>query len=71
MFFLVGRNMVHGELLMGWSKWGPSSHPQGSDVGQLVTDSRFSTSDLFIYQIRSTGPDGSLPFFEEKPRIML
>jgi hypothetical protein len=56
---------------MGWSEWDPSSRPQGSGVGQLVTDSRFSMADPFSYQVRSTGPDGSLPFFEEKPKIML
>jgi hypothetical protein len=55
---------------MGWSEWGPSSRLRGFDVGQLVTDSRFSTPDPFSYQVRSTGPDG-LPFFGEKPRIML
>jgi hypothetical protein len=50
---------------------GPKSHQRGSGVGQLVTDSRFSMVDPFSYQVRSTGPEGSLPFFGEKPRIML
>jgi hypothetical protein len=40
-------------------------------MGQLVTDFRFSTADPYSYKVRSTSPDGSLPFFEEKPQIML
>jgi hypothetical protein len=69
--FSVGRNVVLVELLTGWSEWGPRSRPRGSGVGQLVTDSRFLMADPFSYQVRSTGPNGSLPFFGEKPWIML
>jgi hypothetical protein len=40
-------------------------------MGQLVTDSKLSTADQYSYQVRSTGPDGSLPFLREKPWIVL
>jgi hypothetical protein len=43
---------------------------EGIRRGQLVTDSKLSTAEPYSYQVRSTGPDGSLPFFEEKPWIM-
>jgi hypothetical protein len=36
-------------------------------MGQLVTDSRFLTTSPYISQIRSTGLEGSSPFFEKKP----
>jgi hypothetical protein len=35
-------------------------------MGQLVTDSRFLTASPYSSPIRSTGPEGSSPFFEEK-----
>ena len=66
-FFLGGRNTVLGELLTGRSEWGPGPRSWGSGVGQLVTDSRFLTAGPYSSQVRSTGPEGSLPFFEEKP----
>jgi hypothetical protein len=40
-------------------------------MGQLVSDSRFSTTDPYSYPVRSTDPDGLLLFFEEKLWIML
>jgi hypothetical protein len=70
MFFLVGRNAVLGELVTGESEWGPSSCSRGSGMGQLVTDFKLSTVDLYSYQFRSTGLDGPLPFLGEKPRIV-
>jgi hypothetical protein len=39
-------------------------------MGQLVTDFKLSTVDLYSYQFRSTGLDGPLPFLGEKPRIV-
>jgi hypothetical protein len=69
-FFLVGRNVVLGELVMGQSVWGPSSLSRGSGLGQLVTNSKLSMTIPYSYQVRSIGPDGLLPFFEEKPWIV-
>ena len=66
MFFLDGRNMVLGELLTGLSEWGLGFPFMGSDMGQLVTDSRFLVANPYSSSVRSTGPKGSLPFFEEK-----
>ena len=40
-------------------------------MGQLVTDSKFLTASPYSSRIRLTGPKGSLPFFEEKPWIVL
>ena len=56
MIFLYGRIMVLSELLMG--------------LGQLVTDSRFSAVNPYSSRVYSTGPEGSLPFFKEKPWIV-
>jgi hypothetical protein len=39
-------------------------------MGQLVTDSRFLMASPYSSQVRSTGSEGSLPFFEEKPWTM-
>jgi hypothetical protein len=39
-------------------------------MGQLVTDSRFLTASPYSSQVRSTGPEGSSPFFKEKPWTM-
>ena len=36
-------------------------------MGQLVTDSKFLMASPYSSLVRSTGPKGSLPFFEEKP----
>ena len=36
-------------------------------MGQLVTDLIFSMANPYSSRVRSTGPEGSLPFFEEKP----
>ena len=38
-------------------------------MGQLVTDSRFLAANPYSSWVRLTGPEGSLPFFEEKPWI--
>jgi hypothetical protein len=38
-------------------------------MGQLVTDSKFPVTNLYSSQARSTGPEGSSPFLEEKPWI--
>jgi hypothetical protein len=65
-FFLVGRTMVLGELLTGQFEWGPSSRSRGSDMGQLVTDSRFLTASPYSSQVHSTDLEGSSPFFKEK-----
>jgi hypothetical protein len=62
--------MVLGELPTGQFEWGLSFHSRGSIMGQLVTDSRFFTASPYSYQVRSTGPEGSLPFFEQKPWTM-
>jgi hypothetical protein len=35
-------------------------------MGQLVTDSRFLMASPHSYRVRSTGAEGSLPFFEKK-----
>jgi hypothetical protein len=59
--------MVLGELLTSQFKWGPSSRSWGSNMGQLVTDSRFLTPSPYSSQVYSTGPKGSLPFSKEKP----
>ena len=40
-------------------------------MGQLVTDSRFLAASPYSSQVRSIGPEGSLPFFKEKPWTML
>jgi hypothetical protein len=42
----------------------------GSNMGQLVTDSRFLMASPYSSQVRLTGPEGSLPFFKEKPWIV-
>ena len=39
-------------------------------MGQLVADSRFSAVNPYSSRVRSTGPEGSLPFFEKKPWII-
>ena len=39
-------------------------------MGQLVADSRFLTTSPYSSRVRSTGPKGSLPFFEGKPWII-
>ena len=39
-------------------------------MGQLVTDYRFSVVNPYSSRVHSTGPEGSLPFFEEKPWIV-
>jgi hypothetical protein len=70
MVFLAGRTMVLDELLTGWFKWIPSSHSWGSVVGQLVTDSRLSTTNLYSSRARLTGPEGSLSSCEGKPWIV-
>jgi hypothetical protein len=62
--------MVLGELVTGRFEWGPGSRPRGSDMGQLVTNSRFSVANPYSSQIRSTGPNGSFLFFEEKQWIV-
>jgi hypothetical protein len=36
-------------------------------MNQLVIDSRFLVASPYSSQVYSTGPKGSLPFFEEKP----
>jgi hypothetical protein len=36
-------------------------------MGQLVTDSRLLTVSLYSSRVCLTSPEGSLPFFEEKP----
>jgi hypothetical protein len=36
-------------------------------MGQLVTNSRFLMANSYSSQVRLTGPEGSSPFFEEKP----
>ena len=36
-------------------------------MAQLVTDSRLLVANPYSSRVRSTGPKGSLPFFEEKP----
>jgi hypothetical protein len=36
-------------------------------MGQLVTDFRFLMASPYSSQVRLTGPEGLLPFFEEKP----
>ena len=36
-------------------------------MGQLVTDFRFLANNPYSSWVRSTGPKGSLRFFEEKP----
>jgi hypothetical protein len=59
--------MVLGELLTGQFEWGSGSHLRGSGMGQLVTDSGFLTASPYSSQVCSTGPEGSPPFFEEKP----
>jgi hypothetical protein len=59
--------MALGELLMGQFEWGSSSRSWGSSMGQLVTNSIFLTVSPYSSQVRSTGPEGSSPFFEEKP----
>ena len=59
--------MVLGELLTGSLSGAPASHSRGSGMGHLVTDSRFSVANPYSSWVRSTGPKGSLPFFEEKP----
>jgi hypothetical protein len=59
--------MALGELLTGQFRWGPSSCSRGPDMGQLVTDSRFLMASPYSSQVRSTGPEGSSPFFKEKP----
>jgi hypothetical protein len=64
-FSALVENMTLGELITGWSEWGPSSLSWGSSMGQQVTDSRFSMADSYSYHVRSTSPDGSLPFVEE------
>ena len=40
-------------------------------MGQLVTNSRFLMASPYSSWVCSTGPEGSLPFFEEKPSTML
>jgi hypothetical protein len=65
--FLVRRIMVLGELPTGPFEWGPNSHSRGSGMGQLVTDSRFLTASPYSSQVHSTSPEGSSPFFEDKP----
>jgi hypothetical protein len=69
-FFLIGRNAVLDELVTGQSEWGPNSHSTRFGLGQLVTDSKLSTTNPYSYQVRSTGPDSLLPFFGEKPLIV-
>jgi hypothetical protein len=64
--FLVGQTMVLGEMLSGQFEWGPSSHSRGSFMGPLVTNFRFLMASPYSSQVRSTGPEGSSPFFEEK-----
>jgi hypothetical protein len=59
--------MVLGELLTGYFEWGPGSRSWGSDMGQLVTNSKYLMASPYSSQVRSTGPEGSSPFFEEKP----
>jgi hypothetical protein len=39
-------------------------------MDQLVIDSRFLAANPYSSLVRSTGPKGSLPFFEEKPWTM-
>ena len=39
-------------------------------MGQLVTDSRFLAASPYSSWVRSTGPEGSLSFFKEKPWIV-
>ena len=46
---------------------GPGIPFMGSDMGLLVTDSRFLTASPYSSWIRSSGHKGLLPFFEEKP----
>jgi hypothetical protein len=65
--FLAGRTMDLGELLMGQFEWCLGSHSWGFGIGQLVTNSKFLTTSPYSSQVRSTGPEDSLPFFEEKP----
>jgi hypothetical protein len=36
-------------------------------MGQLVTDSKFLTASPYSSPVRSTSPEGSLSFFNEKP----
>ena len=59
--------MVLGEVLTASPSGAPTSCLWGSSMGQLVTDSRFSVANPYSSQVRSTGPKGSLPFFEKKP----
>ena len=40
-------------------------------MGQLVIDSRFLTASPYSSRVRSIDPEGSLPFFEEKPWTVL
>jgi hypothetical protein len=67
MLSLIGRSMVLGELLMGQFGWGPCSRSWGPSMGRLVTDFIFLTASPYCSPVRSTGPEGSSPFFEEKP----
>ena len=70
MIFLYGRIMVLGELLMGWSEWGPTSHSWRSGLGELVIDSRFLAVNPYSSRDHLIGPEGSPHFFEEKPWIV-
>jgi hypothetical protein len=40
-------------------------------MGQLVIDFELLVTNLYSFWARSTGPEGSLPFYEEKPWGML
>jgi hypothetical protein len=70
MFFLVCQNAMLGELVTGQFDWGPGSRSRGPGLGQLVIDSKLSKANPYSYEVHSIGPDGSLPFFGEKPWIV-
>jgi len=46
-------------------------HPVHGDLAwvSLVIDSRFLAVDPYSSRVRSAGPEGYVPFFEEKPWI--
>ena len=58
--------MVLGELFNGLVRVGPW-HPVRGDLAwlSLVIDSRLSAVNPYSSRVRSTGPEGSLPFFRK------
>ena len=58
--------------VVGWLVQVGSRHPIHGDPARvsLVIDSKFLAVDSYKSQVRSTGLEGSLPFFEEKPWII-